>query len=101
MGHGHLLEEPIDLLVAPEGRQVQHHLAARSRLDRGPRLDLHAGEPCPLGQVADEEHVRRRGRPVGEDASQRLEATIEEDPLLREGTGLRRRQERGEESEEH
>ena len=101
MGHGHFLEEAVDLLVAPERGQVEHHLAARARLDRRTWLDLHAGEAGGLGQVADEEHVRRSGRPVGEDAAEGLEAAVEEDSLLGEGAGRLRGQERGEEGEEH
>ena len=99
MGHRHFLEEAVDVLVAPEGGQVVHHLAARARLDRRTGLDLHAGEAGRLGQVAEEEHVRRRGRPVGEDAAEGLEAAVEQHPLVGEGACRRRGQERGEEGE--
>ncbi len=87
--------------VAPERRQVEHHLAARARLDGGPRLDLHAGEVGDLGQIPDDEHVGRRGRAVREDAAERLQAAVEEEPLFGEGAGGRDGQERGEEGQEH
>ena len=60
-----------------------------------------AGEAGVLGQVAQEEHVGRSGRPVGEDAAQGLEAAVEEESLLGEGAGRLCGQERGEESEKH
>ncbi len=101
MGHREPLEEAVDRLVAPERRQVEHHLAACARLDRGPGLDLHAREPRGLGQVPDDEDVGRRGRAVREDAAEGLETAVEEQSLLREGPGGLDGEERGEEGGKH
>ena len=101
MGQGHSLEETIDLLVAPERGQVVHDLAARARFDRRTWLDLHASQAGGLGQVAEEEHICRGGRPVGEDAAEGLEAAVEQDALLGKGAGRLGGQQRGEEGEKH
>ena len=96
-----LLEEAKGLLVAAEGGEVEHHLAARPRLDRGPGLDLDPGEARGLGELPHDQHVRRGGGAVREDAAQGLQATIEQEPLLGEGAGGLHGQQRREEGEEH
>ena len=87
-----LAEEAVDLLVASLGADVDRDQAARARLERRLRLDLDVGEVGPVGDLLDERLVGGRRRAVGEDAPQRLEAAVEQQPLVGEGTGDRGRQ---------
>jgi hypothetical protein len=94
-------EEPLDLAVGAEGRQIVGDLAVGPGLDRGPRLDLHLPELRVLGEVADVDDVGGRRRPVGQDAAQRLQPAVEEQALVREGAHGLGEEEGAEKETEH